>query len=65
MDRVKALRDAYAATVKDRDFLIEAEKLNIDIDPVYHDELNELIAELYATPPSVVERVQAILKAVN
>jgi len=65
MDRVKALRDAYAATVKDRDFLIEAEKLNIDIDPVYHDELNELIAELYGTPPSVVERVQAILKAVN
>ncbi len=64
-DRLKALRDAYAATVKDSAFLAEADKFNIDIDPVFHDELNELITSLYATPPSIVERLQTILKAAN
>ncbi len=61
-DRLKALRDAYAATVKDKDFLAEAQKLNVDIDPVYHDELDKLMAELYATPPAIVKRMQEILE---
>lgn len=64
-DRLEALRNAYAATVKDAAFLAEAAKFNVDIDPVYHDELNELIEELYATPQSVVARMQAILKAAD
>ena len=64
-DRLDALRNAYAATVKDANFLAEAVKFNIDIDPVYHDELNELIAELYATPQSIIDRMQSILKAAN
>jgi tripartite-type tricarboxylate transporter receptor subunit TctC len=64
-DRLEALRNAYAATVKDPAFLAEANKFNVDIDPVYHDELNELIDELYATPQSVVARMQAILKAAD
>lgn len=64
-DRLEALRNAYAATVKDAAFLAEASKFNIDIDPVYHDELNELIEDLYATPQSVVARMQAILKAAD
>ena len=64
-DRLDALRNAYAATVKDANFLAEAAKFNIDIDPVYHDELNELIAELYATPQSIIDRMQSILKAAN
>ena len=64
-DRLKALRDAFAATVKDEAFLAEAKKFNIDIDPVFHPELNELIKNLYATPPAIVDRMQAILKAAN
>ncbi len=64
-DRLEALRKAYAATVKDPNFLAEASKFNVDIDPVFHDELNELINELYATPQSIVARMQAILKAAD
>ena len=64
-DRLEALRNAYAATVKDANFLAEANKFNVDIDPVFHDELNQLITELYATPKSVVDRMQNILKAAD
>ena len=62
-DRLKILRDAYAATVKDAAFLSEAEKFMVDIDPVYYDELDRLLTELYATPPSIVKRMQDILEA--
>ncbi len=62
-DRLKILRDAYAATVKDPAFLADAERFMVDIDPVYHEELDRLLMELYATPPSIVKRMQDILEA--
>lgn len=61
-DRLKLLREAYAATVKDEGFLAEAERFKVDIDPVYHEELERLLTELYATPPSIVKRMQEILE---
>ena len=61
-DRLNLLRDAYAATVKDANFLVEAEKFKVDIDPVYYDELETLLSELYATSPSIVKRMQEILE---
>ena len=62
-DRLQILRDAYAATVKDPAFLSDAEKFMVDIDPVYYDELERLLTELYATPPGIVKRMQEILEA--
>jgi tripartite-type tricarboxylate transporter receptor subunit TctC len=60
-DRLKALRDAWMATVKDPAFLAEAKKLDVDIDPVTFQELDKLIADLYATPPAIIKRMQDIL----
>jgi tripartite-type tricarboxylate transporter receptor subunit TctC len=62
-DRLKLLRDAYAATVKDENFLAEAERFKVDIDPVYFDELERLLGALYDTPPQIVKRMQDILEA--
>jgi hypothetical protein len=59
--RLEALREAYARTVKDQAFLEEAKKFNIDIDPVYFEELEGLIKDLYATPKSVIDQIQKIL----
>lgn len=59
--RLAALRKAFDATLRDREFLAEAEKLKIDIDPVSGEELAALTKEITAIPPEVAARVRAIL----
>jgi tripartite-type tricarboxylate transporter receptor subunit TctC len=58
-DRVKALREAFAATMKDPDFLKEAAKLNVDIDPTVGEELQKLVLKVLATPKETVDRLNA------
>jgi hypothetical protein len=60
-DRVAALRRAFAAMLKDSALLAEAEKLGLDINPMGGEELQALVAKLYATPPNVVERAKQSL----
>src|SRR5690606_2380684 len=42
-DRVKALRDAFDATFKDKDFLGEATKAKLEIDPVSGVEVEKIV----------------------
>ena len=62
-ERLAALRLAFERTAKDQAFLMEAEKFNVDIDPVYFEELEGLIKEVYATPKPVIERIQKLLSS--
>ena len=57
---LKTLRDAFDATVKDPDFLKEAEKQKLDIDPVSGAELEKVVRDTYATPKAIIERVKAV-----
>jgi tripartite-type tricarboxylate transporter receptor subunit TctC len=60
-DRKAALIAAFDATMKDPEFLAEATKLNLDVNPVSAAELNKLLADLYATPKDVIHKAsQAI-----
>jgi tripartite-type tricarboxylate transporter receptor subunit TctC len=60
-DRKAALTAAFDATMKDPEFLAEAKKLNLDVNPVSAAELNKLLADLYATPKDVIQKAgQAI-----
>lgn len=59
-DRVLALRTALAATVKDPAFLAEAEKQNMDVDPVSGEAIETLLKRIYASPPAVVARAREI-----
>lgn len=59
-DRVKALRAAFDATMKDPKFLAEAEKGNWEITPVSGEEIERLMARIYATPPAIVELAQKV-----
>jgi tripartite-type tricarboxylate transporter receptor subunit TctC len=54
--RTRALRDALAAAMQDKEFLAEAEKAQIDIEPMTGEETATLIAKLAAVPQNVVER---------
>jgi tripartite-type tricarboxylate transporter receptor subunit TctC len=61
-DRVAALRTAFDATMKDPDYLTDAEKLKIDVDPLTGAELAALVAQVAATPADTVARVRAALE---
>jgi tripartite-type tricarboxylate transporter receptor subunit TctC len=60
-DRLAALKDAFAKTMQDPNFLEEAKKLNLEINPLYADEMQKLINDVIATPPDVVKLAKAAI----
>ena len=62
-DRLAILRQAFQATLKDKAFLAEAEKLQIDIDPIGADEITQLVRETVNAPASVVAKTKAAIEA--
>jgi tripartite-type tricarboxylate transporter receptor subunit TctC len=60
-DRVAALRGALSAMLQDKTLLAEAEKSGLDIGPMGGEELQALVAKLYALPPKVIERAKQSL----
>ena len=60
-DRVAALRKAFDETVRDPELLAEAAKSDIKLTPSSGEEVQRLIAELFATPPDIIEKTKAIL----
>jgi tripartite-type tricarboxylate transporter receptor subunit TctC len=57
-ERVNAIRRAFDATMKDKEFLEEADKLKIEIDPLGGEQVAALIEQIYKTPAATVERVR-------
>ena len=47
--------------MSDREFLAEAEKAKFDIDPVYGDELQRVVAEFMATPKELIPKIKAAM----
>jgi tripartite-type tricarboxylate transporter receptor subunit TctC len=62
-DRKAALVKAFDDTMKDPDYLAEAKKLDFDVNPVSAKAIEDLLAELYATPKDVLKKAgEAITK---
>jgi len=59
-ERVKALRDAFEKTLKDPQFLAEAEKMGIEVQHVGGQAIHALLDRVYASPPEVVARAKAV-----
>lgn len=55
-DRLTALRQAFHATMRDKDFLAEAEKQGLDISPTTAEEIDAQLKRLYAMPESIVKK---------
>ena len=62
-ERVAALREAFAKTMRDPDFLKEAAKTGLDIQYVSGEEVDAILARSYATPKEVVARANELLHA--
>ena len=61
-DRVDALRGAFNATMKDTQFLKEAQQQNFDISPASGEEVQKIVAEIVEAAPEVVARAKAIIQ---
>ena len=60
--RLKMLRDAFNATMKDPEFLADAEKTKLELEPESGEYLEALIRGIYATPRPLVEKIGALIK---
>lgn len=46
----------------DKDFLEDAKKLRLDIDPLAGDKVQAIVERIYTTPVEIVERAKASVK---
>jgi tripartite-type tricarboxylate transporter receptor subunit TctC len=60
-ERVQALRRAFDATMKDADFLADADKTKMDIVPLTGEESQKIADGIVNTPPEVVARAKTLL----
>jgi tripartite-type tricarboxylate transporter receptor subunit TctC len=60
-DKLAALRKAFEATIKDPEFLAEAEKRKMEIEYVSGEKLQEIVGRAAGTPPDVVARLKKAL----
>jgi tripartite-type tricarboxylate transporter receptor subunit TctC len=61
-DRVKMVRDAFMATMKDPAFIEDARKQKLDVEPEDGEHLAALIRKIYATPKPVVDKIAELIK---
>jgi tripartite-type tricarboxylate transporter receptor subunit TctC len=60
-DRIAALRQAFAATLDDPDFIAEAGKMQLEIEPMTGDAIEKMLAKAYAAPKPIVERAAELV----
>jgi tripartite-type tricarboxylate transporter receptor subunit TctC len=58
-DRVAALRRAFDATMKDPEFLDEARRTSLTVNPLAGEELQKLVAEVSNLSPELLDKVRA------
>jgi tripartite-type tricarboxylate transporter receptor subunit TctC len=61
-DRLATLRQAFMATMADKDFLAEADKTQLEVNPVSGEEVEKLVKEVYATPADIVAKAKEAAK---
>jgi tripartite-type tricarboxylate transporter receptor subunit TctC len=60
-ERVVMLRKAFDETMKDKQFLEEADKLHVAIDPIDGKALAQIVSDIVTTPKPTIDRVKTML----
>src|SRR4051794_33442175 len=60
--KLEMLREAFNATMKDPDFVADAKKQSLDVDPEDGEHLTALIKKIYATPKPIVDKIGELIK---
>lgn len=61
-DLAKMLQDAFMTTMRDPEFLADAKKQKLDVEPRGGAHIAEVVRKAYATPKTIVDRVVALTK---
>jgi hypothetical protein len=59
--RVQTLRQAFLATLRDPEFLADAGRGKLEVNPLSGEEVERLVAGLFALDANTVARLRAIL----
>lgn len=62
LDRVKELQHAFMAAMRDPEFLADAAKANVTIEPRSGPEVASIVAAMYASPPEVIAQMARAIK---
>ncbi len=57
-DRLAVLRQAFMDTMTDKDFVADADKIQIEINPVSGADVDKLVKDVYATPPDIIAKAK-------
>jgi tripartite-type tricarboxylate transporter receptor subunit TctC len=61
-DRVAALRKAMLETAKDPAFIVEANKMGLDINPIPGEDVAKMFAEYMKTPPALAKKAATYIQ---
>ncbi len=61
-DKLKMLRDAFDKTMKDPDFIADAKRQKLDVEPKDGAHLEQLIRDIYATPRPIIEKIGKLIQ---
>lgn len=60
-ERAKILQSAFAKATSDPEFVAEAKRRQLELNPIFGDELSALAQEVIAQPTDVIERMKQIM----
>ena len=61
-DRVQMLRNAFDATMKDPEFVADAKKSRIDLEPISGAEVQKMVADMFNLSPALIAKLRDALK---
>ena len=61
-ERVKVLQKAFADTVRDPEFLADANRAKLDLNPLGGEEIEKEVKALFAMDPALVKQLKEILR---
>ena len=61
-ERVKILRKAFMDTMKDAEFIADAKRARLDLDPLDGEEIENHVKTLFKLEPGLVKQLKEILK---
>jgi tripartite-type tricarboxylate transporter receptor subunit TctC len=62
-DRVAALRAAFDATIRDPQFLADATRAHLDINPVTGSALQSAVGQVLSSPPEILKRLDELMSS--
>jgi tripartite-type tricarboxylate transporter receptor subunit TctC len=61
-ERLKMVRDAFAATMTDPDFVAEVKLRKLELEPETGEHIADVVRKIYATPKPVIDKISHLIK---